>query len=137
MIKVTTTNAHSMFCIDAKPMIDISKYSGLTNIPKHINTYIYLHGSIQDEAGFDIPVFLEGEYVDEGIHDIEVLLPSKTVACKMMLWKDITPNVTFDTGCETLDYGDLTTVRGLIVDNNDKASMANAMEKYNKKVQSL
>ena len=134
MIKVTT-NPYRMFSFtedDNKPLIDVSKYKGLINIPdKKITINVYLHGTVENKAGFDIPMFLEGDYVEEGIHDVEVLLSNETIKCKMYLWNYVTKNVTsnIDGGY----YGDWTAIQGLIVDINDTSGIEDAELKYKDK----
>jgi len=93
MVKITTSPP-GFLGMTTEPLIDVSNYKGLTNVPEDVSSNIYLHGDIQSRAGYDIPIFLEGEFFGEGVHDVFVLLPSEEkegevdeVPCKMYVWK--------------------------------------------------
>ena len=51
---------------------------------------IYFHGEIEEKAGFDIPIFLEGDFnsdMEEGIHECLVILPGEEVTCTLYTWR--------------------------------------------------
>ena len=98
MIKVTTSEAYGMFDNlisgnNPNPIIDITNFKGLSNkFEPNTSASIYLHGDLEDKAGFDIPIFLEGEIKYEGIHDAIALLPGddntvQEIKAKIITWK--------------------------------------------------
>lgn len=93
MLKCTTTEPYSMFSSEEKiPSIDVSKYKGISGIKNKIFCNIYLHGKIEDLAGFDIPIWLDGDFVEDfsdGVHDCEVILSDDSYMCKLYCWRPL------------------------------------------------
>ena len=92
-LKATTRRPYPLlFCEEILPetIIDTKKYKGLTTKPEQGFIQIYLHGSVEKLAGFDIPTWLEGDFpaiVDgEATCDVSVLLPNREVDCTMYCW---------------------------------------------------
>jgi len=65
MIKITTTIPYGMFNSgQPETLTDTSKYKGLVNVDKSYTSSIYIHGDLEEHLGFDIPLFLEGDFSD-------------------------------------------------------------------------
>jgi len=116
MIKVTTTSPYSMFSFgnEESPLINTDGYKGFSNIPEWAKSHnfigsVYLHGDVQHKAGFDIPIFLDGDFpLKDGVYDCIALVPDE-VKCKMYVWfRGIVPG---------------RRMMGLIVDINDSESI--------------
>ena len=94
-----------------------------TNVPKnseHLSRYIYLHYDLEERAGFDIPVFLEGDFPEEsGIYPCIGLIPEE-VNCVLYLWIN--------------KYPSRTTIHGLIVLVSDEEGNKNAYKKYKEEI---
>jgi len=125
MVKVTTSSPYGILGgSGGAAIINIEKYPGLINTPgETVRHNIYLHGDLETDAGFDIPIFLEGEYTDSGIHDVEFIFPDKVTMCKMYLWN-------------FKEFG-IKRVNGLIVDINDTESLEYAISSYESKTKML
>ncbi len=89
MLKCATTENYQLF--QDGPY---NSWGNLSNMPDeyYIFSSIYLHGEIQEEAGFDIVYWLEGDFqidLSKGIHDCEVFItPDDSVKCKFYCWND-------------------------------------------------
>lgn len=60
---------------------------GINDTEHPVTGYIYLHGELQDEAGFDL-CHIDQLPEKEGIYDCEVILPNHdTRQCKLYYWK--------------------------------------------------
>jgi len=95
------------------------------NVPKGLYSYggVYLHGKLEDEVGYDIPVLLDND-MKVGINKCDVKLPNgKSVKAKAYVWK---------TEYKSNPWG----VRGLIIydDDEDKEYV---MKQYKQKSENL
>jgi len=65
MIKITTSIPYAMLNSgQLETLTDTSKYKGLVNVDKSYTSSIYIHGDLEEHLGFDIPLFLEGDFSD-------------------------------------------------------------------------
>lgn len=142
MLTCTTRQAHSMFSPIGDPILPegkIKEFTGLTNKPKdtYVSTSIFLHGEIENLLGFDIPLWLEGDYstdFNDGIHPINVILGEKhdykTIECLIYLWKDETKTTIWDAS----EKKSMPMVKhmGFII-TNDSKTKDYVMEKFEKR----
>lgn len=132
----TAWTPHSMFWSLAEnpvaptPVVEPRKFSIVGGELKSVG--MYLHGTVQAEAGFDEPCLVEGVFeFREGRQEVAVELPSKNATeCFLYLW---------DTGHHATALGgendgkEVACWKGLIVDKNDAESIKYAEEKMAEK----
>lgn len=82
------------------------------------SSFVYLHGDLQNKAGYDIFSFLDEKPEEEGIYDTIVEFPDMKVLAKAFLWKA-------KIGGKGL--------QGLVVSVDDEMCMKDAENKYNNK----
>jgi hypothetical protein len=76
---------------------------------------LYMHGKLQDEIGYDIPILTEGE-IKPGVFDCDVQFPDgNVISARAYIW-------------ETRFQVNPWNVRGLIVHHHDIPSRAYAIE---------
>lgn len=78
----------------------------------------YLHGELEEVAGYDIYMFVDKIPKKEGIYDVNVLYPDKQIESTLFLWES-------NVGSKGL--------QGLLVSKNDKDSFEDARNKYESK----
>lgn len=139
MLKCTTTGPYPSFLggelDDIRILVeDVKDFPGLANVPKdiRISSNIYLHGRIEERAGFDIPIWLDGDYeVDmvDGIHDCEVHLREEVVLCKLYCWHVEPYGTLIGSGGATKNY---ISIKGFIIEEGDESKKF-VEEKYHAK----
>lgn len=88
-LRFTTTEPYSMFFGGDAELLVKPDDIGTLNENKPIGTGAYIHDDAEELAGFDIPIFLDGDYeqldlpVEE--QDILMMLPSGNYKCKAEL----------------------------------------------------
>lgn len=90
-LKVTSTECYSPFFPDDNitTLVEHKESYVVTNVADVKYKTAYLHGNAEDLAGFDIPVFMDGDMrqldlpVDE--QDIVLMLPSGQYNCKSVV----------------------------------------------------
>lgn len=90
MLRLTTTEAFSVVMealTTPTPHLPVVDEIGIfTNKAGRWSGYI--HGTAQDEAGFDIPSFISGTLPDaSGEFAATLVLPDKEIACTIVQWK--------------------------------------------------
>lgn len=93
--------------------------------PEELYSYsgVYMHGKLQDDIGYDIPILLEGE-IQQGIKTCEVQFPDgDTKLALSFIW---------DTELKVNPWG----VRGLIIYANDD-EFEYALSCFKNKVENL
>jgi hypothetical protein len=79
--------------------------------------FTYLHGKLENKAGYDIFGFVDAVPNEEGMFDVMVMFPDVEIKSTLFLWK-----------CnETKGF------QGLCVDNNDIEHFEDAKDKFTKK----
>jgi hypothetical protein len=87
------------------------------NAPEELHSYggVYMHGKLQDDIGYDIPILTEGE-MQVGVNDCEIQFPDgKVVSARAYIW-------------QTKFKVNPWNVRGLIVHHDDIPSRVYAMD---------
>jgi hypothetical protein len=90
-LRFTTTKPHGMFSSNEELVIDSLKDYGELIITNTKSNEAYIHGKAEEDAGFDIPVFLDGDMgnLDLPINqqNIEMLLPDGIHSMQAVLQK--------------------------------------------------
>lgn len=113
--------------ISSQDEVAIEAHLSRDNAPENETLYscggVYMHGRLQDEIGYDIPILLEGD-MQTGINICEVQFPSGEIHLAIAyVW---------ETKMKVNSWG----VRGLIVYAND-SDLDYVRECYSKKVEHL
>lgn len=85
MLTFTTTDPYCVFGgIAGKPLVP-RRQPIAPDSDAFVN--MYLHGDVQDLAGFDLVSLVDGEFkLAEGEHECLVELPSSKTECLLVLW---------------------------------------------------
>jgi len=107
--------------------VAIEAHLSRDNAPENETLYscsgVYMHGRLQDEIGYDIPILLDDD-MRTGIHTCEIQFPNaETKLAIAFVW---------ETKMKVNPWG----VRGLIVYANDDEFLY-AFEKFNEKAENL
>lgn len=136
MLTFTTTEPHGMFSFaeDSTPLIPQREFA-IKNDGK-VSLSVYLHGEAQNEAGFDIPLLVEGELDISGEYDgmeCEVELPSppdeyarprpnRKIPCLLFTWDTQHPVTPFGSSVAHPKH------MGLIAAKDDEAALRYARQ---------
>lgn len=123
MLSFTTSAPHSMFEDRTEPLVPVRSPKVIGEQGKSIS--IYLHGVVEGEAGFDIPIIIDGELTikDKVVAPCQVELPGKIIPCTLFMWN------TRHKGTLLVSNREVDFIKGLIVATDDKRSI-----KYAKKL---
>lgn len=126
----TTTNPHGFLGGARIELLSAVRKPVLIN-PENLWSEAYLHGTVQNRAGFDMPVHIDGTFdVTDLTNETEQTSPCEVeladgikIACTAYLW---------DTGRLRKEYGAALSIRfckGLIVANDDSEAIEYAKQK--------
>jgi hypothetical protein len=124
MLRLTTTEAYSLILdsIQPRPKTPVVEEIGVF-VNKAGRWCGYLHGRIQDVAGFDLPHFITGELPDrEGEIPCVVALPQGDFPCTLVQWQP---------------KDDFWKYRALICMDSDEESLKYAREQARNKANSI